>query len=155
MRAPPSWRRNASSSSAACAPGSLIVGPIPDSLTATARNGETVTLNRQQLTHAATIITTGSQTDGVGRPGVVIALMAALTESHLRMIFLRDLGLTPKDWMRWERMVVARRMLLWGHELLAISKALGFTHINSFKREFRLVYGVAPRVFLKIRQPEF
>ena len=36
----------------ACAPGSLIVGQIPDSLTATTRNGETVTLNRQQLTHA-------------------------------------------------------------------------------------------------------
>ncbi len=71
---------------AACAPGSLIVGPIPDSLTTTTRDGETVTLNRQQLTHAATIITIGSQTAGVGRPGVVIALMAALTESHLRML---------------------------------------------------------------------
>ncbi|MGE3835172.1 MAG: M23 family metallopeptidase [Acidimicrobiia bacterium] len=70
----------------ACAPGSLIVGPIPDTLTATTRNGETVTLNKAQLTHAATIITTGSQTAGVGRPGVVIALMAALTESHLRML---------------------------------------------------------------------
>lgn len=71
---------------AACTPGSLIVGPIPDSLTATTRNGETVTLNRQQLTHAATIITVGGQTTGAGRPGVVIALMAALTESHLRML---------------------------------------------------------------------
>lgn len=70
----------------ACAPGSLIVGPIPDSLTATTRNGQTVTLNKTQLTHAATIITTGSQTAGVGRPGVVIALMAALTESSLRML---------------------------------------------------------------------
>ena len=34
---------------AVCTPGSLAVGPIPDSLTATTRNGETVTLNRQQL----------------------------------------------------------------------------------------------------------
>ncbi len=80
---------------AACAPGSLIVGPIPDSLTATTRNGETVTLNRQQLTHAATIITVGGQTDGVGRPGVVIALMAALTESHLRM--LANTGTYPES----------------------------------------------------------
>ena len=54
---------------AACAPGSLIVGPIPDSLTATTKNGETVTLNRQQLTHAATIITVGSQTDGICQGG--------------------------------------------------------------------------------------
>ncbi len=71
---------------AVCTPGSLAVGPIPDSLTATTRNGETVTLNRQQLTHAATIITVGGQTAGVGREGVLIALMAALTESTLRML---------------------------------------------------------------------
>ncbi len=75
-----------SATAAACTPGSLTVGPIPDSLTATTRNGETVTLNRQQLTHAATIITVGGQTAGVGREGVLIALMAALTESTLRML---------------------------------------------------------------------
>ena len=44
---------------AACVPGSLAVGPIPDSLTATTRNGQTVTLNRTPLTHAAPIITVG------------------------------------------------------------------------------------------------
>ncbi|MFF2267418.1 M23 family metallopeptidase [Cellulosimicrobium cellulans] len=76
----------ASATAAACTPGSLAVGPIPDSLTATTRNGETVTLKRTQLTHAATIITVGGQTAGVGRPGVLIALMAALTESLLRML---------------------------------------------------------------------
>lgn len=75
-----------SATAAVCTPGSLTVGPIPDSLTATTRNGETVTLNRQQLTHAATIITVGGQTAGVGREGVVIAIMAALTESTLRML---------------------------------------------------------------------
>ena len=71
---------------AACLPGSLIVGEVPDSLTATTRVGEMVTLNKTQLTHAATIITVGARTAGVGRPGVVIALMAALTESTLRML---------------------------------------------------------------------
>ena len=72
---------------AICLPGTtLTVGPIPDSLTATTRNGEAVTLNRAQLTHAATIITIGGQTEGIDDRGVVIALMAALTESHLRML---------------------------------------------------------------------
>ena len=70
----------------ACTPDSLAVGPIPESLTATTKNGETITLNRAQLTHAATIITVGGQTAGVGRPGILIALMAALTESSLRML---------------------------------------------------------------------
>ena len=66
---------------ATCVSSSLIVGPVPDSLTATTRAGETVTLNKTQLTHAATIITVGAQTAGVGQPGVVIALMAALTQA--------------------------------------------------------------------------
>jgi len=69
-----------------CSVGSLIVGPIPDSLTARTRDGYAVTLNRRQLTHAATIITVGAQTVGVGRPGVLVAVMAALTESTLRML---------------------------------------------------------------------
>lgn len=72
---------------AACLPStSLVVGPIPESLTSTTRSGATVTLERQQLTHAATIITVGAQTEGVGRMGVLVALMAALTESLLRML---------------------------------------------------------------------
>ncbi|MGY2436642.1 hypothetical protein ACW4FQ_26195, partial [Escherichia coli] len=63
----------------ACLPGSLTVGAIPDELTATTADGTSITLTRTQLTHAATIITVGGRTSGVGAPGVVIALMAALT----------------------------------------------------------------------------
>ena len=62
------------------------VGDVPDSLTVTTANGETFTLNSTQLTHAATIIESGSGVDGVTRDGLVIALMAALTESTLRML---------------------------------------------------------------------
>ncbi len=65
---------------------SLVVGVVPESLTATTQSGATVTLDHQQLTHAATVITVGAQTDGVGRSGVAVALMAALTESRLRML---------------------------------------------------------------------
>jgi murein DD-endopeptidase MepM/ murein hydrolase activator NlpD len=65
---------------------SLVVGTVPESLTATKQSGATVTLDHQQLTHAATIVTVGAETEGVGRSGVVVALMAALTESQLRML---------------------------------------------------------------------
>ncbi|KJL29680.1 Murein DD-endopeptidase MepM [Microbacterium azadirachtae] len=80
---------------AACLPGSLTVGAIPDELTATAADGTSITLTRTQLTHAATIITVGGRTSGVGSPGVVIALMAALTESRLRM--LANTGAYPES----------------------------------------------------------
>lgn len=66
--------------------GGVNLGTIPDSLTVTTAKGETFTLNRKQLTHAATIITVGSDIDGVGRAGIKIALMAALTESTLRQL---------------------------------------------------------------------
>lgn len=69
-----------------CSIERLSVGRIPESLTARTRDGHSVTLNRQQLTHAATIITVGAQTAGVGRAGVLVALMAGLTESTLRML---------------------------------------------------------------------
>ncbi|SDS83896.1 M23 family metallopeptidase [Microterricola viridarii] len=69
-----------------CGWGSLAVGRIPDSLTAHTRDGGSISLNRQQLTHAATILAVGGQLPGVGRQGALIALMAALTESTLRML---------------------------------------------------------------------
>nr|WP_246086986.1 peptidoglycan DD-metalloendopeptidase family protein [Nocardioides humi] len=74
---------------AACTIGTgngVTVGNIPDSLDVTTADGTTFTLNHQQLTHAATIIDIGSRTDGVNRNGIQIALMAALTESTLRML---------------------------------------------------------------------
>lgn len=75
--------------------GTVNLGPVPDSLTVTTANGETFTLNRQQLTHAATIIAIGNGLDDVGRPGIKIALMAALTESTLRM--LTNTGTYPES----------------------------------------------------------
>ncbi|OYO08881.1 metalloendopeptidase [Enemella evansiae] len=82
---------------AACTVGGdgISVGNIPDELTVTTQDGTTFTLNRQQLTHAATIIQVGSGIDGVGRDGIQIALMAALTESTLRM--LANTGAYPES----------------------------------------------------------
>ncbi|MBE1878983.1 M23 family metallopeptidase [Myceligenerans pegani] len=68
---------------AGCAPG---VARIPDRLTATTADGVRVELDRRQLSHAATIVRTAAATEDVGRDGVLVALMAALTESRLRML---------------------------------------------------------------------
>src|SRR6516164_7438172 len=64
--------------------GPLVVTDVPDTLTAVRSDGVSVTLGHTQLTRAATIITEGSGIEGVGRRGVLIGLMAALTESALR-----------------------------------------------------------------------
>src|SRR3954451_14985948 len=60
------------------ATGSLgLTGPVPTSLSATNTNGETVTLNHQQLTRAATVIAVGNGEDVPAR-GQLIAIMTAL-----------------------------------------------------------------------------
>ena len=73
----------------------VTVGTVPDSLEVRTAAGETLTLTRQQLTRAATIITEGATVDGVSRDGLQIALMAALTESGLRM--LANTGTYPES----------------------------------------------------------
>ena len=52
---------NPAANAACTTPGSpgVSVGNVPDSLEVTTAAGETFTLNHQQLTHAATIITEG------------------------------------------------------------------------------------------------
>ena len=72
--------------SSSCRSGSLLVTGIPESLTAETQDGRSITLSKAQLTHAATIIEVGAQESAVGRSGVLVALMAALTESTLRML---------------------------------------------------------------------
>ena len=70
-----------------CKASTLTVGDtIPNRLTATTTAGATMTLDHTQLGRAATIISVGARTAGVGTNGVLIALMAALTESRLRML---------------------------------------------------------------------
>lgn len=66
--------------------GTLTVGRVPSSLGARTTAGDVVRLDATQLAHAATIVAVGNSIDGVGRDGIVVALMAALTESRLRML---------------------------------------------------------------------
>lgn len=68
-------------------------GPAPAELTAELADGSALTLDQTQLRHAATIASIGRSTPGVGDEGVIVALMAALTESGLRM--LSNVGAYP------------------------------------------------------------
>ncbi|GAC1383941.1 MAG: C40 family peptidase [Marmoricola sp.] len=71
---------------AECLPSSPVVSVTPTTLTARTTDGKSVTLDQAQLTRAATIVSVGAGTNGVGRDGIVIALMAALTESSLHLL---------------------------------------------------------------------
>ncbi|QAY64808.1 M23 family metallopeptidase [Xylanimonas allomyrinae] len=66
-----------------CGRGQTVTA-VPDMLAARTTDGTPITMGRVQLEHAATLIDVGATVAGVGRDGVVVALMAALTESGLR-----------------------------------------------------------------------
>jgi AraC-like DNA-binding protein len=72
-----------------------------------------------------------------------------VSESYLREVFMRDIGLPPKEWMSCERMVAARRMVRQGRSSMDVAGTLGFADVNSFRREFKVAYGVSPRLFVR------
>lgn len=77
---------NPAAQAACVSSGSLLVTRLPTRLTARRADGVTLSLDQSQLTRAAAIINVGGAIRGVGRTGIVAALMAALTESGLRLL---------------------------------------------------------------------
>jgi AraC-like DNA-binding protein len=66
---------------------------------------------------------------------------------YLHTLFVRDIGLPPKYWMKLERMVVARRKLEGGKPPEEVATELGFMSIHTFKRQFLQFYQTTPAKF--------
>lgn len=67
-----------------------------------------------------------------------------ISERHLRRLFEDDLGIGPKEWLRQERMVVARNLLREGTPIKEVSTQLGFANYKNLNREFLAFYNVTP-----------
>ncbi len=70
-----------------------------------------------------------------------------VSERHLRRVFEEGLGISPKDWLRQERMVAARSLLREGLPIKEVSSDLGFTTPKMFSRDFQTFHGVKPTDF--------
>lgn len=75
-----------------------------------------------------------------------------VSEQHFRRIFHKDVGIPIKQWMKQERMMIARRMLYCDLSADEITETLGFSHPNSFGREFKQIYQMTVTDFLYTRQ---
>lgn len=71
---------------------------------------------------------------------------------YLYNVFIRDIGLPPKQWMKLERMVVARRKLEGGILPAQVARDLGFTSVYTFSRQFLNIYETTPEQFLNNRR---
>ena len=69
------------------------------------------------------------------------------SERYLRQVFRHDVGLSPADWMKCERMVEARHRLREGGDLVELTEELGFGSVSSFGRAFKETYGIAPKSY--------
>lgn len=72
-----------------------------------------------------------------------------VSERHLRRVFEDGIGISPKDWLRQERMVAARSLLREGSAIKEVASDLGFTTAKMFSRDFQLFHGVKPTEFQK------
>lgn len=71
---------------------------------------------------------------------------------YLHILFTRDIGLSPKHWMKLERMVVARRKLEGGKSPADVARDLGFMSIHTFCRQFQRFYHITPELFQRNRK---
>ncbi len=67
-----------------------------------------------------------------------------VSERNLRRIFDNGLGIGAKEWLRQERMVVARNVLREGIPVKEVASQLGFANYKNLNREFVTFYGVTP-----------
>lgn len=74
------------------------------------------------------------------------------SQRYLHTLFVRDIGLPPKHWMKLERMVVARRKLQGGKTPEEVARDLGFMSVQTFNRQFFKFYQTSPAKFQAARQ---
>ena len=70
-----------------------------------------------------------------------------VSERHLRRVFEDGLGISPKTWLRQERMVAARNLLRHGSPIKEVAIDLGFATSKMFSRDFLAFHGVRPTDF--------
>lgn len=70
-----------------------------------------------------------------------------VSERHLRRVFVEGIGIAPKEWLRQERMVAARKLLRHGSPIKEVAIDLGFSNSKVFSRDFMTFHGVKPTDF--------
>lgn len=78
-----------------------------------------------------------------------VARVACASKFHFARIFRAQIGLSPMQYVRWRRVLEAKRLLRSGREPLAtIATSLGYFDHSHFSRSFRLALGMSPHQYL-------
>lgn len=72
--------------------------------------------------------------------------IARVSPAHLRRLFGHHMKVTPRTWLRRERIMLAQELLLnSGTKIASVAEACGFSDIYHFSREFKKSVGLPPR----------
>ena len=75
--------------------------------------------------------------------GPLCRLLGTSRRTFQRVV-TESLGITPKEWLRRERIVAATRLLREAVAVKRVASELGFRHARDFTEEFRLWMGLCP-----------
>lgn len=74
-----------------------------------------------------------------------VAASARVSRFHLARRFRAEVGMSPMEYVRWRRVMEAKRLLRLGHEpLMWIAINLGYFDYSHFSRSFRSSTGMSP-----------
>lgn len=83
--------------------------------------------------------------EGIGVSG--LARAAGLSSSRFHARFLAEIGASPADWLRRERIARAQYLLERGVPVTTVAHDLGFPSSQHFATVFRRYTGISPRVW--------
>jgi AraC-like DNA-binding protein len=72
---------------------------------------------------------------------------AGASERTLSRIFVRDTGLSFREWRAQLRLIAALPLLAEGAAVASVSSAVGYANPSAFIAAFRKVFGVTPRAY--------
>ena len=73
-----------------------------------------------------------------------LALLIGVSTRHAERLVRSKFNLSPREYLRRERMLAARGLLQQAESIKEISFALGYSHPSVFNRHFKQFYGVTP-----------
>jgi AraC-like DNA-binding protein len=78
-----------------------------------------------------------------------LAARLGISIRQLQRLFARQLGCSPRAWLREERMQAAHRLLLRASTIKEVALALSFRQESHFSRDFRSRFGYTPSTLQK------
>jgi AraC-like DNA-binding protein len=83
-----------------------------------------------------------------------LSRVASLSPFHFHRLFLRNIGVSPHQYLIQFRIRKARELLLEGNSIARVALDLGFADQSHFTRFFKRIIGVAPGRFIQLHKKQ-